>query len=138
MRVCRISMLAFCSCGLAVGQPGNAHKLGVNAPALGYKEAPDWPAPATNAAGTPAAWNFIQVSGVAIDGRGHVLVLHRGAHPLLDFESNGKFVRSWGAVTFSEGKVAAISPGDRISGKSGYSAVYGPAGCDSCGAHSVR
>jgi DNA-binding beta-propeller fold protein YncE len=103
-----------------------------------YQLAGDWPVPATNAAGTPAAWNFIQVSGVAIDSRGRVLVLHRGAQPLLEFESNGKFVQPWTAVTFSEGKVAAIAPGDRVSGHSAYSAVYGAAGCDSCGAHSVR
>jgi DNA-binding beta-propeller fold protein YncE len=138
MRLCRISLLAISFFGFAVGQQGNAPKLGANAPTLGYKEAPDWPAPATNAAGTPAAWNFIQVSGVAIDARGHILVLHRGAHPVLEFESDGKLVQSWGNVIFSEGKVAAIFPGDRIPGKSGYSAVYGPAGCDSCGAHSVR
>jgi DNA-binding beta-propeller fold protein YncE len=126
----------FCAC--AFGQPGNAPRLGANAPTLNYQEVPDWPTPATNAAGKPAAWNFIQVSGVAIDARGHVLVLHRGAHPFLEFESNGKFVRSWSSVMFSEGKVAAIDPGDRVAGRSAYSAVYGPAGCDSCGAHSVR
>jgi hypothetical protein len=78
------------------------------------------------------------VSGVAIDARGHVLVLHRGAQPILELESNGKFVRSWGNGMFSEGKVAAIAPGDRVPGRAVYSAVYGPAGCDSCGAHSVR
>jgi DNA-binding beta-propeller fold protein YncE len=99
---------------------------------------PDWPIQMPNAAGTPAQWNFIQVSGVAVDSRGHILVLHRGAQPLLDFESNGKLVRPWSTVTFSEGKVAAIATADRVPGKSLYSAVYGPAGCDSCGAHSVR
>jgi DNA-binding beta-propeller fold protein YncE len=78
------------------------------------------------------------VSGIAVDSRGHILVLHRGAHPLLDFESNGKLVRSWDDVLFSEGKVAAIAPSFRVPGHSAYSAVYGPAGCDSCGAHSVR
>jgi len=94
---------------------------------------------ARTAAGTPAGpWNLIQAPGVAIDARGHVLVLHRGAHPILEFESGGKFVRSWGDGMISEGKVAAIAPGDRVAGGSGYSAVYGPAGCDSCGAHSVR
>ena len=138
MRLCRVSLLAFSCFGFALGQQGNAPRLGTNAATLGYKEVPDWPIPATNAAGTPAVWNFIQVSGVAIDVRGHIVILHRGAHPLLEFESNGKFVRSWGNVMFSEGKVAAIAAGDRVPGRSVYSAVYGPAGCDSCGAHSVR
>jgi DNA-binding beta-propeller fold protein YncE len=124
--------------GLTLGQQGSAPRLGPNAPTLGYKEVPDWPTPGTNAAGAPAAWNFIQVSGVAFDSRGHVLVLHRGAYPLLEFESNGKLVRPWSSVMFNEGKVAAMAPHDRVPGRSAYSAVYGPAGCDSCGAHSVR
>jgi len=138
MRIGRASLLASICFGCTLGQQGNAPRLGAQAPALGYKEVPDWPIPATNAAGTAAAWNFIQVSGVAIEASGHILVLHRGAHPLLEFESNGKFMRSWNNVLFSEGKVAAVAAGDRVSGRSFYSAVYGPAGCDSCGAHSVR
>jgi len=137
MRCILVSWLAVGCIGIALGQPGSA-RLGASAPTLGYKEVPDWPAPLLNAAGTPAPWNLIQVSGVAVDSRGHVLVLHRGSRPLLDFESNGKLVRSWDTVTFSEGKVAAIAPADRVPGKAGYSAVYGAAGCDSCGAHSVR
>ena len=104
-----------------------------------YKLAPDWPLEAKSAAGTPAGpWNLIQAPGVAIDARGHVLVLHRGAHPILEFESDGKFVRSWGDELFSEGKVVAVAPKNRAAGASGYSAVYGPPGCTSCGAHSVR
>ena len=138
MRFHRISLLAFGCIGMALGQQNNAPRLGANAPTLGYKEVPDWPAQLLNAAGTPAPWNFIQVSGVAVDSRGHVLALHRGALPLLDFESNGKLVRPWTSITFSEGKVVAIDPADRLPGKARYSAIYGPAGCDSCGAHSVR
>ena len=107
------SLLGFTLSVLAWGQQGGSVRLGPNAPAMGYVEVADWPAQVMNAAGTLAGpWNFIQVSGVAIDGRGHVLVLHRGAHPILEFESNGKFVRSWGGGMFSEGKVVAIAAGD--------------------------
>jgi len=114
-------------------------KLGADAPTLNYKEVPEWPTPVLNAAGTPGGpWNFIQVSGITVDAQGHVLVLHRGAHPILEFESSGKFLRSWGNGLFSEGKVGAIAPGDRVPGRALYSAVYGPAGCESCGAHSIR
>jgi NHL repeat len=127
MRIYRLSLLVSCFLGVLPCQD------------LGYKLVPDWPTPARTAAGTPAGpWNLIQAPGVAIDAGGHVLVLHRGAHPILEFESGGKFVRSWGDGMFSEGKVVAIAPADRVPGGSGYSAVYGPAGCDSCGAHSVR
>jgi DNA-binding beta-propeller fold protein YncE len=139
MLLARVSLLAFSSFSLTLCQQGNAPRPGATAPTLGYKEVQDWPTQAMNAAGTPAGpWNFIQVSGVAIDARGHVLVLHRGVHPMLEFESNGTFLRSWGNVMFSEGKVVAIAPSDRVPDRSAYSAVYGPAGCDSCGAHSVR
>ncbi len=103
-----------------------------------YSLVTDWPLPARTAAGTSTSWNLIQVPGVAVDSRGHVLVLHRGAHPVLDFDTAGKFVHSWGDGMFSEGKVAAVASGDRALGASGYSAVYGPAGCDSCGVHSIR
>ena len=98
----------------------------------------DWPAPAINAAGFPAAWNLIQASGVAVTERGTVLVLHRGAHPVLEFDTNGKFLRSWGDGMFSEGKVAAMAKAYWTPDRSRYSAVYGPPGCTSCGGHAIR
>ena len=73
-----------------------------------------------------------------MDARGHVLVLHRGAFPILQFDSAGKLFRPWGDGLFSEGKVMAVAPADRAPGASAYSAVYGPAGCTSCGAHAIR
>src|SRR5579872_7037219 len=121
----RLSLLVICFSGSLLCQSG-------------YRLVPDWPTPPRSAAGAPGAWNLIQVPGVAVEANGNILVLHRGAHPILEFETGGKFVRSWGDGLFSEGKVGAVAPGDRATGASGYSAVYGPAGCDSCGAHSVR
>jgi DNA-binding beta-propeller fold protein YncE len=106
-------------------------------PLLPYKLV-EWPKPPTSAAGVPGAWNFIQVASVAATSQGRLLVLHRGAHPVMEFESDGAFVRSWGDAMFSEGKVAAIPEVHWTADKSHYSAVYGPAGCTSCGAHSVR
>ena len=106
---------------------------------LGYRAVPEWPIQATSASGTPAGpWNFGQVVAVAAEARGHILVLHRGAHPIMEFDSGGTFLRSWGDGLISEGKVVRIAPRDRVAGGSGYTAVYGPAGCYSCGAHSVR
>ena len=98
----------------------------------------EWPTPPTSAAGVPGAWNFIQVSSVAVTARGTILVMHRGAHPILEFDSKGTLLRSWGDGLFSEGKVAAIPQVHWTDDKSHYSAVYGPAGCTACGAHSVR
>ena len=138
MRFRRVSLLAFGGIAMVLAQQGNVPRLGPNAPSGGYKEVKDWPTALKNAAGTPAPWNFIQVSGIAVDSRGHILVLHRGAQALLDFESNGTLVKPWTSINFSEGKVAGIAKADQVAGKSKYSAVYGAAGCDSCGAHSVR
>src|SRR5262245_28388128 len=77
-----------------------------NAPVLPHKLI-EWPAPPTSAAGVPGAWNFIQVASVAVTPRGTVFVLHRGAHPIMEFDSAGKLLRTWGDGHFSEGKVAA-------------------------------
>src|SRR5262245_22423208 len=107
------------------------------APVLPHKLV-EWPVPPTSAAGVPSAWNFIQVASVAVTPRGTVLALHRGAHPIMEFDSAGKLLRTWGDGLFSEGKVAAIPEAHWTPDKSHYSAVYGPAGCDSCGAHSIR
>ena len=98
----------------------------------------EWPAPATSAAGFASPWNLIQASAVAMGPKGTVLVLHRGAHPVLEFDTAGKFIRSWGDGLFSEGKVAGIPKNNWAPDRSRYSAVYGPAGCTSCGAHSIR
>ena len=102
-----------------------------------YHEA-EWPLPATTAAGTPAPWHFGEVVAVATTAAGNILVLHRGAQPVMEFDVAGKFLRSWGEGTFSEGKVTGIPPEARAPDGSGYTVVYGPAGCHACGAHSIR
>jgi DNA-binding beta-propeller fold protein YncE len=106
-------------------------------PTLPYKLV-EWPTSPSMAAGVPGAWNLIQVASVAVAPQGRILVLHRGAQPVIEFMSDGMFIRSWGDGLFSEGKVAAIPEAYWTVDKSHYSAVYGPAGCASCGAHSVR
>ena len=54
------------------------------------------------------------------------------------FDGGGGFVGAWGDGLFSNGKIIIIAPADREAGQSGYTAVYGGAGCHACGAHSVR
>jgi streptogramin lyase len=139
MRLGHLCLLVIGMAGVGMSQLASGGQRSGDAavPTLAYKPL-DWPAPATSAAGFPAAWNLIQAVSVAVTARGNVLVLHRGAHPILEFESSGKFVRSWGDGMFSDGKVAAIPQNNWSSQRSHYSAVYGPAGCASCGAHSVR
>src|SRR5262245_54159311 len=92
-----VGLLAVAAGMPIAGQGGR----GSSDPVLPYKLV-EWPAPPASAAGTPGVWNFIQVSSVAVTSRGTVLVLHRGAHPIMEFESTGKLVRTWGDGMFSE------------------------------------
>ena len=143
IHVSRLTLLIVGVLSVTMGQTAHGGQSGrgnaaADVPNLPYKLM-EWPALPISAAGVPAGpWNFIQVSSVAVTSRGTILVLHRGAHPIIEFDANGKFVRSWGDGMFSEGKVAAIPEANWTADKSHYSAVYGPAGCTSCGAHSVR
>jgi DNA-binding beta-propeller fold protein YncE len=138
-----IRRAAFVALALSVaGQTASRGQAPAPAPASRsaptYKQV-EFPAPATSAAGFAAPWNLIQASSVAVTQKGTVLVLHRGAHPLLEFDAAGKFLGSWGAgMTISEGKVAGIPKANWAPDRSRYSAVYGPPGCTACGAHSVR
>jgi DNA-binding beta-propeller fold protein YncE len=46
----------------------------------------------------PAGWKFGRVSAVTTDSKGEVYVFHRGPHadPVVVFDAEGKFLRSWG------------------------------------------
>ncbi len=132
--------LSLQGCGRAPDPPAaaDADSVAAAAPLLGYERV-EWPTEPTGVAGfSVGPWNFIQVSGVAVTPQGNVLVLHRGAHPLKEFRSDGMFVRALNAGEISEGKVGFIPQANWTPDRSRYSAVYGPAGCTSCGAHSVR
>jgi len=141
MLVCRGRARAACLLAATTGGRAGADQAGrglaADIASLPHTLA-QWPTPPTSAAGVPGDWNFIQVASVAITARGTVLVLHRGAQPIMEFDSKGTLLRTWGDGLFSEGKVAAIPQAHWTDDKSHYSAVYGPAGCASCGAHSIR
>lgn len=56
-------------------------------PDLGYK-------PAADPLSLPAGMNFGEAAGVALNSRGHIYVFHRGSKPLVEFDSQGRFVRT--------------------------------------------
>ncbi len=72
-------------------------------PALPHKVDPDWPK-------LPAGWTFQETPGVAVDSREHVYVLHRGEHPIMEFDREGKFVRSWGDGVFLRAHGLKVDP----------------------------
>jgi DNA-binding beta-propeller fold protein YncE len=115
----------------AIGQP--------DIPVVHYKAVPEWPKPPLGDKGFAAGpWNYWQVPGIAIKRDGNILVLHRGEFPILEYKPNGDFVAPWGDVKFDQGKVMYVAKADRTADISGYQAVYGPPGCNNCGAHEIR
>jgi len=62
----------------------------------------------------PPAMNFGSVSGVAVNSKGNVFVLHRGASPLIEFDADGNFVRAWGDGLFERPHGLRIDAEDNI------------------------
>jgi DNA-binding beta-propeller fold protein YncE len=62
-------------------------------PKLDYVVDPNWPV-------LPAGWTFEETPGVAVDKREHVFVFHRGPHSIMEFDKEGKLVRTWGDGVF--------------------------------------
>jgi DNA-binding beta-propeller fold protein YncE len=58
-------------------------------PSAAYRVVPGWPE-------VPSQITFGQVSAVATDSADRVFVFHRGEHPVVVFDRDGKFLRSWG------------------------------------------
>ena len=50
----------------------------------------------------PEGWSFIDCPGVAVDSQGNVYVLTRGEHPVIVFDREGNFLRSFGEGFFSK------------------------------------
>tara|TARA_B100001750_G_scaffold247378_1_gene272929 strand:- start:2355 stop:3299 length:945 start_codon:yes stop_codon:yes gene_type:complete len=55
-----------------------------------------------NWAKLPAGWNFVECPGVAIDSQDNVYVLTRGQHPIIVFNREGDFLRSFGEGLFTD------------------------------------
>ena len=119
----------------AISQPAPQPDI----PVVHYKAVPDWPRTLLGDKGVPTVgWNYWQVSSVAVEKNGNILVLHRGDDPIMEYKPNGDFIGTWGEVKFDHGKVAAVAKKDRDLAKSGYQATYGVGGCSNCGAHELR
>jgi len=60
----------------------------------------------------PDGWKFGRVSSVATDASGQVYVFHRGKHgdPLIVFDAEGKYLRSWGKGMFGNPHGLRVDP----------------------------
>ena len=49
-----------------------------------------------NWARLPEGWRLGDVAAVGVDASDQVYVFHRGEHPLIVFDRDGNYLRSWG------------------------------------------
>jgi DNA-binding beta-propeller fold protein YncE len=49
----------------------------------------------------PEGWSFVEVAGVAVDSQDRVYVFNRGAHPMIVFDKEGRFLDAWGEGVFA-------------------------------------
>ena len=59
-----------------------------------YEVIEDW-------AHLPDGWSFRDVAAVAVDHKDRVYVFNRGEHPMMVFDRDGKFLKSWGEWVFN-------------------------------------
>ncbi|MDA1312344.1 MAG: peptidyl-alpha-hydroxyglycine alpha-amidating lyase family protein [Acidobacteria bacterium] len=72
-----------------------------------YTVDPNWPQ-------VPEGWDLVEVVGVASDSRDRVYVFNRGEHPVIVFERDGTFVKSWGEGSFGRAHGIHIGPDDSV------------------------
>jgi DNA-binding beta-propeller fold protein YncE len=83
-----------------------------------YEVQEDW-------AKIPDGWTFTDVAAVAVDNKNRVYVFNRGEHPMMVFDRDGKFLRSWGEGVFHRAHGLHIGPDETLY-------------CTDDGDHSVR
>ena len=73
----------------------------------------------------PDGWSFHEVGAVGVDRNDNVYVFNRGEHPMIVFDREGNFLRSWGEGLFPRAHSVHMAPDDTIF-------------CTDDGAHCVR
>src|ERR1700688_728325 len=67
-----------------------------------------------NWAKLPEGWNLTDVASVAVDSHDRIYVFNRGAHPMVVFDRDGNFVKSWGEGLFSRAHGLHIDAYDNL------------------------
>jgi DNA-binding beta-propeller fold protein YncE len=85
-----------------------AHAVAQSAPPpLDYEAVPDGLA-------LPPGMTMGSTSGIAVNSKGHIFVLHRGPGPLMEFDPQGKFIRAMGNGYFDRPHGLRIDKDDNI------------------------
>lgn len=87
-----LALVLFCS--VSQGQPQDALASHRETAELHYRLVPDF-------LKLPPNLYFSEVSGVALNSKGHIFVFQRGPHPLVEFDENGNFVQTMGEGLFT-------------------------------------
>ena len=72
-----------------------------------YRVVEDW-------AKLPDGWEFMDVAAVGVDSKDQVYVFNRGDHPMMVFDLDGNFLRSWGEGVFSRAHGLHVGPDDSL------------------------
>ena len=72
-----------------------------------YRIAEDW-------AKLPEGWSFKEVGAVGVDAKDNVYVFNRGEHPVMVFDREGNFLRSWGEGQYPRAHGVHMGPDDSI------------------------
>lgn len=96
MKRALIALVVMCAAWPVAAQRPNVPPQAIRGPELGYR-----PVAVDEAFELPEGMEFASVAAVDIDDQGHVFVLHRTDPPILEFDSEGKFIRAFGDGLFS-------------------------------------
>src|SRR6201991_3182149 len=67
-----------------------------------------------NWAKLPDGWEFRDVAAVAVDSKDRVYVFNRGQHPMMVFDRDGNFLRSWGEGLFGRAHGIHVDSDDNL------------------------
>src|SRR5262245_19077820 len=70
--------------------------------------------PVENWAKLPPGWSFKEIGGVGIDRHDNVFVFNPGEHPMIVFDCDGNFLRSFGEGMFPRAHGIFMAPDDTI------------------------
>ncbi|HLF05092.1 MAG TPA: peptidyl-alpha-hydroxyglycine alpha-amidating lyase family protein [Dehalococcoidia bacterium] len=62
----------------------------------------------------PPGWTFKECAAVGVDSKDNVYVFNRGAHPMIIFDKQGHFLRSWGEGLFPRAHGITFGPDDTM------------------------
>ncbi|HEB31852.1 MAG TPA: hypothetical protein ENI15_13420 [Spirochaetes bacterium] len=62
----------------------------------------------------PEGWSYREATAVDVDSIDNVYIFNRGNHPMIIFDSDGHFLRSWGEGLFTNPHGVTIGPDDTV------------------------